>query len=156
MNGACGKGIDVRLVEPASAQLHTVRDHTFLAQRGRGSDGQPLAGDALADDQFDAEFFTELFLFQRVAVRIDKKDIWFQLLDFLFEIHDAASGIDPGFFHIADGADHVKAFLLIVDRSPAFQLVNGLVGSDSDIKLPVGRSFFEKCHMPAVKHIITA
>ena len=109
---------------------------------------------AFAHDQLDMMFPAELLLGRSETVGVHEEDVGLQRLHFRLEIHDAAAPVDPGVLHTAERFDHIKPFRLGIDGLPVFQCEDGLVGTESDVKIAQFRRFLKESDMAAVKHVV--
>ena len=84
-------------------------------------------GGALQHHILHAAFAAELRFGFRSPVGVHHQHIGFYNVERRHKIKYAASLVDIGLFHIADGLDHKQAFLLGIQRLVAFVVKDGLV-----------------------------
>ena len=86
-NRARTKLIHERLVEPTTAKLNPKRNPTDTPNGSRRPRGESRTRNALRHNKFNAALLAKTLLVRRETVRIHKKDVWFEGIDFLLKVH---------------------------------------------------------------------
>ena len=148
----------VRLVDPRAGDVDAVgevRLH-FAAQRGGGTRLQAGVRHTVQLDILYAALGTQPALLVAAAVGVHHEHVRTHCIHRLHEVQHAAARVDEGIRHIADGLDHIQAFLFRIDRLAVLQLLDGLVRADTHIQVAVTRRLLEERHVPGMEHVVAS
>ena len=155
-DGQCPAGTeagDIGLVDPGACEVQAVGELTLdgVPQRCSGTGFEACLGHSLQHDILYTSLLTELSLGFAATVFVDDEDIGLHTVDGVDEVHHAAASVDIGFLDVADGTDHIEAFLLGVDGLARLELLDGGIGADADIQVAIAGGLLEEGDVAAVE-----